>query len=77
MIQLLFVSTCMAVLAITGHSLGITIHGHSPAALFPAIAGAAGGFGIGCACLDVLRRWRISSEREEVRKVLDADSTGP
>ena len=60
MFELAFVSTSTAVLAIVGHYLGIAIHGESLMALVPAIAGGAGGFGIGCACLDVARRWRLA-----------------
>jgi hypothetical protein len=63
MFQIGFVSACTALLAIIGHSLGVTIHGIGLAALIPALAGAAGGFGIGCACLDVARRWRLSASR--------------
>jgi hypothetical protein len=58
MFQLAFVSACTAVLAVIGHGLGVTIHGQGISALFPAAAGGAGGFGIGCALIDVARRWR-------------------
>ena len=58
--QLMFVSMCTAVLAVVGFCIGITIHGPTLSALVPAIAGAAGGFGFGCATLDVIRRWRAS-----------------
>jgi hypothetical protein len=60
MFQLAFVSGCTAVLAVVGHYLGVTIHGMNPAALVPAVAGGAGGFGIGCAVLDIARRWQQS-----------------
>jgi len=60
MYQLAFISALTAAVAIVGHSLGVTIHGPGAAALVPAIAGAAGGFGMGCAVLDVVRRWRSS-----------------
>jgi hypothetical protein len=56
--QMAFVSSCTAVLAVIGFDMGSTIHGPTAAALLPALAGGAGGFGIGCASLDVLRRWR-------------------
>jgi hypothetical protein len=59
--QLAFVSACTAVLAVAGHAMGVTLHGQTAAALVPAVAGGAGGFGIGCAALDVLRRWRAAS----------------
>ena len=58
MLQLVFVSSCTATLAVSGFYLGSTIHGSAVTALIPALAGAAGGFGIGCASLDVIRRWR-------------------
>ena len=58
--QLAFVSTCTAVLAVVGFWVGTTVHGSAAAALVPAAAGGAGGFGIGCAALDVLRRWRAA-----------------
>ena len=54
--QMAFVSSCTAVLAVVGFYMGSTIHGPSAAALLPTLAGGAGGFGIGCASLDVLRR---------------------
>jgi len=60
--QMAFVSTCTAVLAVVGFYLGSTIHGASAAALLPTLAGGAGGFGIGCASLDVLRRWRAAAK---------------
>jgi hypothetical protein len=60
MFQLALVSTCTAVLALVGHQLGVTIHGVGTAALIPAVAGGLGGFGIGCAALEVLRRWRVA-----------------
>jgi len=60
MFQLAFVSACTAVLSVVGHGLGITIHGAGAAALIPAVAGGAGGFGIGCAVLDVAKKWRLS-----------------
>ena len=63
MFQIAFISACTALLAIVGHSLGVTIHGIGVAALIPAIAGGAGGFGIGCACLDVAHRWKHSAVR--------------
>ena len=61
MFQLAFVATCTASLALVGHYLGVTIHGIGAAALVPAIAGALGGFGIGCASLDVARRMRAAN----------------
>ncbi len=57
MAQMAFVSTCTAVLAVVGFYFGLTIHGTNFSALVPSIAGGAGGFGIGCAILDVGRRW--------------------
>lgn len=63
MAHLAFVSACTAVLAVVGHHLGVSIHGTAPAALIPALAGGLGGFGIGCAALDVLRRWRELPQR--------------
>ena len=56
--QLMFVSTCTAVLAVVGFCIGFAIHGATIWALVPAIAGAAGGVGIGCATFDGIRRWR-------------------
>ena len=60
MSQLMFVSICTVVLAAVGFCIGITIHGATIWASVPAIAGAAGGFGIGRAARDVIRRWRLS-----------------
>ncbi len=60
MFQLALVSACTAILAVVGHSMGVTIHGMSAAAWIQAIAGGAGGFGIGCAALEVYRRWQQS-----------------
>ena len=60
MLQMAFVSGCTAALAVVGFSMGHTVHGLSPATLVTTLAGAAGGFGIGCASLDVLRRWRAA-----------------
>lgn len=62
MAQLAFVSACTAALAVVGHAMGVTLHGQTPAALVPAVAGGAGGFGIGCAALDVVRRWRAAPQ---------------
>ena len=56
--QLAFVSTCTATLAVVGFFMGSTIHGPSVAAFLPSLAGGAGGFGIGCAVLDLVRRMR-------------------
>jgi hypothetical protein len=56
--QTVFISTTTAILAVLGFCLGITIHGPGIVAWIPAIAGGAGGFGIGCAFLHVVRRWR-------------------
>lgn len=61
MLQLAFVSACTASLAVVGYSMGSTIHDASMAVLVPALAGGVGGFGIGCASLDVLRRWRAAN----------------
>ena len=61
MFQLAYVSACTAMLAVVGHYLGVTIHGAGVTALIPAIAGGLGGFGVGCASLDVVRRWRLSA----------------
>ena len=58
-----FASTCTAALAAAGFWIGVTIHGPAPAAIVPTLAGAAGGFGIGWASLDVLRRWRSQGTR--------------
>ena len=58
--QLMFISICTVVLAAVGLCIGITIHGATIWASVPGIAGAVGGFGIGCAALDVIRRWRVS-----------------
>lgn len=55
-----FVSGCTAAFAVVGFYLGLTVHGVLSAALVPTVAGAAGGFGVGCASLDVLRRWRAA-----------------
>lgn len=55
-----FVSGCTAALAALGFYMGHTLHGPTAAALVPCVAGAAGGFGLGCAANDVLRRWRAA-----------------
>ena len=60
MSQLMFVSICTVVLAAVGFCIGFTIHGETIWVSVPTIAGAVGGFGIGCAALDVIRRWRLS-----------------
>jgi hypothetical protein len=60
MFQLAFVSACSATFAVIGHDLDVTIHGTGWAAPIPAVAGALGGFDIGCASLDVVRRWRLT-----------------
>ena len=57
----IFTLTCTALFGIAGFWLGCTIHGVSAAALVPTLAGAAGGFGIAGASLDVLRRWRLAT----------------
>jgi len=62
--QMAFVSFCTAALAVVGFYLGSTIHGPSAAALVPTLAGGLGGFGIGCASLDVLRRWRATAAKQ-------------
>lgn len=62
MLQMAFVSACTAVMAVIGFYLGFTIHGPAGASLVPALAGMAGGFGIGMASLDVLRRWQIAAQ---------------
>jgi hypothetical protein len=56
--QLAFVSSLTAILAVAGFSIGLAIHGATAFAIVPATAGGLGGFGMGCAILDVLRRWR-------------------
>jgi hypothetical protein len=56
--QIAFVSTWTAVLAVAGFYLGSTIHGPTVAAMVSTVAGGLGGFGIGWAGLDVMRRWR-------------------
>lgn len=56
--QMAFVSSSTAALAVVGFYMGFTIHGPTTTALFPTLAG---GFGIGCASLDVLRRWRTAA----------------
>jgi hypothetical protein len=61
--QMAFVSSCTAALSVVGFYMGSIIHGPTAAALLPTLAGAAGGFGIGCASLDVLRRWRAVATR--------------
>jgi hypothetical protein len=58
MAQLTFVSACTAVLTIAGCWIGFAVHDLTAAAIIPALAGAAGGFGIGCAMIDIARRWR-------------------
>jgi hypothetical protein len=60
--KMAFVSTCTAAFALVGFYMGWTLHG--PTAFVPALAGAAGGFGIGCAALDVVRRWAGDSLRK-------------
>jgi len=54
----IFMLACATLFGIAGFWLGYSIHGASAAALVPTLAGAAGGFGIAYASLDVLRRWR-------------------
>jgi hypothetical protein len=61
--QMAFVSAWTAVLAVVGYFMGSTLHGPTLTALIPAIAGGAGGFGIGCASLEVWRRWQVSPGR--------------
>jgi hypothetical protein len=61
--QMAFVSAWTAALAVVGYHLGAAVHGPSVQALVCATAGGAGGFGIGCSGLDVLRRWRVASAR--------------
>jgi hypothetical protein len=61
--QMAFVSAWTAVLAVVGYYLGSTVHGPSVQALICSLAGGAGGFGIGCSSIDVLRRWRASVTR--------------
>jgi hypothetical protein len=56
--QMAFVSTWTAALAVAGFYLGSTIHGLTLAAMVSIVAGGVGGFGIGWAGLDVMRRWR-------------------
>jgi hypothetical protein len=63
--QMAFVSSCTATLAVVGFYMGSTIHGPAAAALIPTLAGGAGGFGIGCAALDALRRWRAAPPQPE------------
>jgi hypothetical protein len=58
--QLALVSFLTATLAVVGFHIGMTIHGVSVLSLIPALAGGLGGFGIGCASLDVARRWQAS-----------------
>ena len=58
MVQLAFVSACTATLAVIGYAIGMTIHQETLTALVPTFAGGAGGFGIGCAVLDVVSRLR-------------------
>lgn len=58
--HLIFVLICTAVLAAVGYCIGFTIHGPTLSTIVPTIAGAAGGFGVGCATLDVIRRWRAT-----------------
>ncbi len=60
MVKMAFVSSCTAVLAVIGFYMGFTISGPTLSALVPAIAGGAGGYGIGCALLDVANRWRMT-----------------
>jgi hypothetical protein len=59
--QMAYVSAWTAVLAVVGYYMGSTVHGPSVLALICSSAGAAGGFGIGCSSIDVLRRWRATS----------------
>ena len=61
MLRVALVVTCTAVLAVAGYFIGSTIHGNGAATLAPTLAGAAGGLGIGCASLDVMRRWRAAA----------------
>jgi hypothetical protein len=56
--RLAFVLACTAALSVVGLVVGLTVHGSTTAAIIPTVAGGMGGFGIGSACLDVLRRWR-------------------
>ena len=58
--QSMFILICTAVLAAVGYCIGFTIHGPTLSTIVPTIAGAAGGFGVGCATLDVIRRWRAT-----------------
>jgi len=60
MARLAFVWTTTALLANVGCYMGLPIHGPTWDALIPIIADGAGGFGSGCAGLDVLRRWRAA-----------------
>jgi hypothetical protein len=55
------VSAFTAALAVAGFWIGSTIHGTVLAAAVPTVAGAAGGFGIGCGLLDIWRRARRST----------------
>jgi hypothetical protein len=63
MLQLAFVSASTAIFAVLGFAIGVAIDGLSPPSLIPAVAGGFGGFGIGCATLRVLRRWRARDDR--------------
>jgi hypothetical protein len=67
--QMAFVSACTSALAIVGFYIGQTIHGLTLATLITSLAGGSGGFGIGCASLDVLRRLRAT--RSNVRAGTD------
>jgi len=58
--KMAFVWASAATFAVIGFCLGYVIHGVVADALVPALAGGAGGFGIGCGSVDVLRRWSIA-----------------
>ena len=58
--RIAFVLASTAVFGVIGFLLGSAARGSYAAAIVPTCAGAAGGVGIGCAALDVLRRWRAN-----------------
>ena len=53
-------SAYTAAAAVAGFYLGASIHGPSPSALIPALAGAAAGFGVGCGWCHLLERRRAA-----------------
>ncbi len=56
--KLTFLTACTAALGVAGLRIGHLVHGAAPMTAVACIAGAAGGFRLGAAVLDVLRRHR-------------------